>query len=113
MHLPHPLLCLRLEKLPEVRAVIQTLSQPISSVPHVQQFCHAIAWSQGNTWEVEAHSLIPAPLLLSFVFSLCLLSPTPNQNSLELGTTQIFIHTNTTPLLQLTSLMASKMTNPL
>lgn len=48
MHLPQLFLHVRLEKLPQVRAVIQTLSQPISFVPHVQQFCHAIVWSQGT-----------------------------------------------------------------
>lgn len=48
MHLPHLSLRLRLEELPEVRAVIQTVSQSISFVPHVRQFCHAIAWSQGT-----------------------------------------------------------------
>lgn len=51
------------------------VSQPISFVPHVQQFCHAIAWSQGTVrarWRggVEAHSLIPTLSLHSSVSSL-------------------------------------------
>lgn len=56
--------------------------------------------------------LIPTLSLLSSVFSLCLLSSTHNPNSLKLGTTQILTHTNTVPMLQLTSLMLCIMTNP-
>lgn len=110
-------LYMRLEKLPEVRAVIQTLSQPISFVLHVQQFYHATAWSQGrlSLSGGVAWGPIFSFLLIHFspVFSLRLRSFTPNPNSLKLRTPQILTHKNTIPLLQLTSLMVSKMTNPL